>query len=121
MTIRTQVLALSTVITVAFASVAFAQTPAPTPDHPRVNEINQRLENQDKRIDAAQASGAITADQAKRDEARDARIQNRANALEAKQGGHLTKGEQHHLNKELNKTNHIERRQVRRDKKAAAQ
>ncbi|HVT35434.1 MAG TPA: hypothetical protein VHE37_07620 [Nevskiaceae bacterium] len=77
--------------------------PAAEPGHPRVNEVDQRLANQQKRIDAGVASGKITAAQAARDEKRDANIEARAQADEAKHGGHLTKKEQERLNGSLNK------------------
>ena len=123
MILRNKLLVLSSVLILAASSAAFAQTAepatAPIPGHPRVNEINRRLDNQEKHIDAAAASGAITPDQARRDKARDERIEKRAHAMEAKNGGHLTKREQHHLNHALNKTNHIEHHQKRRDQKQA--
>ncbi|HTD28763.1 MAG TPA: hypothetical protein VK660_05190 [Xanthomonadaceae bacterium] len=79
-----------------------AQDPAPVPGHPRVNEVNQRLDNQQKRIDRGVASGKINAKQEARDEKQDANIAQRESADEAKHGGHLTKGEQQRLNKSEN-------------------
>jgi hypothetical protein len=87
---------------------AFAQQTVP--DHPRVNEVNQRLENQQDRINAGEAKGQMTAGQAAADEKRDANIARRESVDEAKNGGHLTKAEQRHLNKSLNKNSrHIAR------------
>ena len=88
----------------AVSGTALAQSePAPVPDHPRVNEVNQRLDNQQDRIQKGVADGQINAKQAARDEKHDANIAQRESVDEAKHGGHLTKTEQHHLNKSLNK------------------
>ena len=82
------------------SSLAMAQT---VPDHPRVNEVNQRLDNQQARINQGLANGTMTGKQAARDEAHDANIAKRESVDEAKHNGHLTKGEQRRLNKSENK------------------
>jgi hypothetical protein len=81
-------------------SLSMAQT---VPDHPRVNEVNQRLDNQQARINQGLAKGTMTGKQAARDEAHDANIAKRESVDEAKHNGHLTKGEQNRLNKSENK------------------
>jgi hypothetical protein len=73
------------------------------PDHPRVNEVNQRLDNQQARINQGLASGTMNGKQAARDEAHDANIAKRESVDEAKHNGHLTKGEQRRLNRSENK------------------
>jgi hypothetical protein len=93
------------------ASAAFAQgttTPPstgtdPVAGHPRVNEVNQRLANQQNRIQNGEADGKISATRAAKEEQHDANVAQRESADEAKNGGHLTKGEQAHLNQSLNK------------------
>lgn len=89
---------------VVMSGAALAQQPAPTdiPDHPRVNEVNQRLDNQQNRIQQGVADGQLNAKQATRDEAHDANVAQRESRDEAEHGGHLTKAEQNHLNKSLN-------------------
>jgi hypothetical protein len=86
--------------TVLGTSLGVAQT---VPDHPRVNEVNQRLDNQQTRINQGLANGTMTGKQAARDEAHDANIAKRESVDEAKHNGHLTKGEQRRLNKSENK------------------
>jgi hypothetical protein len=86
--------------TVLGTSLGVAQT---VPDHPRVNEVNQRLDNQQARINQGLANGTMTGKQAARDEAHDANIAKRESVDEAKHNGHLTKGEQRRLNKSENK------------------
>jgi hypothetical protein len=82
------------------SSLAMAQD---VPDHPRVNEVNQRLDNQQARINQGLANGTMTGKEAARDEAHDANIAKRESVDEAKHGGHLTKAEQNRLNKSENK------------------
>lgn len=96
---------------VAMAQAAPATGTATVPDHPRVNEVNERLANQQKRIDNGVASGKITEKQAAADEKRDANIARRESVDEAKHGGHLTKAEQNNLNKSLDKNSHRIRHQ----------
>ena len=93
-------IAASTMMGILGSSAALAQD---VPDHPRVNEVNQRLDNQQTRIDQGLANGTMSGKQAARDEAHDANIAKRESVDEAKHGGHLTKGEQRRLNKSLNK------------------
>lgn len=91
----------ASVICVALCSgAAMAQE---VPDHPRVNEVNQRLDNQQARIDQGLKNGTMTGKQAARDEQHDANIAKRESVDEAKHNGHLTKGEQNRLNRSENK------------------
>jgi len=100
----------------ALASNAFAQTTDTTvPGHPRVNEVDQRLENQQQRIDNGVASGKLTATQATNDEKRDANVAQKLSADEAKNGGHITKKEQANLNKKLDKNS----KKIKKQKEAA--
>ena len=99
MALRKTIFALS--LATLTVSTAFAQT-APVAGHPRVNEVDQRLENQQNRVDSGVASGTINAKQEARDNARDTRVSQQLSADEAKHNGHITKKEQTQLNKELN-------------------
>jgi len=81
---------------------SMAQT-APVPDHPRENEVNQRLDNQQARIDRGVANGTMTGQQAARDEKHDENIAQREAVDESKHNGHITKAEQNRLNKSENK------------------
>lgn len=91
------------------ATSAMAQT-APVPHHPRVNEVNKRIDNQQQRIDKGVANGTVNAKQAARDEKHDANIAQRTSADEAKHNGHLTKAETHRLNHAENRNSrHIHR------------
>jgi len=99
------------VLSALVSSTVMAQDTS-VPGHPRVNEVNQRLSNQQSRIQSGEANGTINGKQAARDEKQDANIAQRESADEAKHGGHLTKGEDNRLNKS---ENHDSRR-IRRQK-----
>jgi hypothetical protein len=89
------------------ADPVYAQSDtAPVPGHPRVNEVNHRIDNQQRRIDAGVANGTITPAQAARDERRETGIAQRVSADEARHGGHLTAGETRRINNAQNRTSH---------------
>jgi hypothetical protein len=73
------------------------------PGHPRISEIDGRLDKQQDRTDAGVKDGQINAKQEARDSKADARVAGQMSKDEAADGGHITKGEQAHLNKELNR------------------
>jgi hypothetical protein len=73
------------------------------PGHPRVNEVDQRLEDQKKRIAEGVRNGTLTKEEARQMLHNDARIANRERQDMAANGGHLTKQEQQNINKALNK------------------
>jgi hypothetical protein len=101
MLIKSKALVLASLCSAALSSsITMAQT---VPDHPRVNEVNQRLDNQQARINQGLANGTMTGKQAARDEAHDANIAKRESVDEAKHNGHLTKGEQQRLNRSENR------------------
>ena len=116
MTLRTQLILAASLITVATA--AFAQdastataTTTTVAGHPRVNEVNQRLTNQENRTDTGVAGGTINAKQEARDDARTTKVSQELSADEAKHNGHVTKAEQHHMNRQLNRNSHAVARQ----------
>lgn len=84
-------------------SMAQAAPQTDVPGHPRVNEVNNRLDNQQNRIDKGVANGTMTQKQAARDETHDANIARRESVDEAKHNGHLTKAEQKNLNRSENR------------------
>lgn len=113
---KRSLLTFSLIALIGTAGTAFAQTaPAvPDPGHPRINEVQDRIDNQQSRIDRGVSDVQINAKQAAHDDAKLAREQNSLNKDEAKNGGHITKGEQRNLNKRLNKGS----RQIHRQRKA---
>ncbi|MFY9659259.1 MAG: hypothetical protein WAJ97_01470 [Terriglobales bacterium] len=73
------------------------------PGHPRVNEVNQREENQQQRIGNGVKNGELNAHQTANLEKREANVQNREQRDMAKNGGHLTKAEQRGINRQQNR------------------
>ena len=102
---KNRILLVTASIFVLGSSAAFAQS-SDVPDHPRVNEVNQRLDNQQQRIDSGVQNGTLNAKQATNDEKRDAKVANELSNDEAKHNGHVTKAEQKKMNKQLNKNSH---------------
>jgi hypothetical protein len=95
-----------------FAGSASAQTSTTTsgagpgvvdPGHPRVNEVNQREENQQQRIANGVSSGKLSAQQTSNLEKREASVQNREQKDMAAHNGHLTKAEQKGINRQQNR------------------
>ena len=104
-----------------FAGSASAQTATTTsgagpgvvdPGHPRVNQVNHREANQQKRIGNGVKNGALTPKQTSHLEKREANLQNKEQADMAKHNGHLTKVEQKNLNHRENRIS----RSIKRDK-----
>jgi len=73
------------------------------PGHPRVNEVNQREANQQKRIANGINSGKLNAQQTSNLEKREASVQNREQKDMAAHNGHLTKAEQKGINRQQNR------------------
>jgi hypothetical protein len=90
------------------ATFTFAQAgPGPQPtnikDHPRVNQVNGRIDNQEKRITEERKEGDITKKQAHKDRKNLKKINKEKHQMRKADGGHLTKKDQKDLNKDLNK------------------
>ena len=73
------------------------------PGHPRVNEVNQREQNQQNRIANGVKNGKLTPGQTAHLEKGEQRLQNNEKKDMAKDNGHLTKQDQKQLNKEANR------------------
>ena len=73
------------------------------PGHPRVNEVNQREENQQQRIANGIKNGTLSSQQAANLEKREASVQKQEQADMAKHDGHLTKSEYRQLNRRENR------------------
>jgi hypothetical protein len=95
---------LALTVLIGSGGTAIAQTAAGVadPGHPRINEVQQRIDNQENRVDRGISDGQINAKQAAHDDAKLSREQNSLNQDAAKNGGHITKAEQRNLNGRLN-------------------
>jgi hypothetical protein len=73
------------------------------PGHPRISQVDSRLERQQQRIDNGVKDNQINAQQTANDEKRDPRVAQQLSKDEAEHDGHITKYEQKRLNRELNR------------------
>ena len=76
-------------------------------NHPRQHEVLARTVHQDRRIAAERRDGEISARRAHRLRAADVRIMRQDHRDARINGGYITKGQQHHLNRE---ENHVSRK-----------
>ena len=89
----------------AAASSAMAATSADTAwqqSHPRREQVNNRLANQDKRIKSEVKQGDLTKSQAAALHKDDHQIRTEERLMASQNGGHLTKQEQKTLNQQEN-------------------
>lgn len=71
--------------------------------HPRRAEVNQRLNNQNQRINKEEKSGEISQQKAARLHREDRHIRREERRMAAKNGGAITKQEQAKLNRQENR------------------
>lgn len=103
---RNYIFTLLTASALVVSANAFAKDADDVAGHPRVNQINERIENQQKRIDEGVANGTINTKQEARDEKALTNVEKKLSEDEAKHKGHITKKEEHNLNKRLDKNSH---------------
>lgn len=71
-------------------------------EHPRRAQVNERLENQNKRISREVAEGDMSQQKANRLRSEDRQIRQEERAMARQNGGHITKQEQQTLNQQEN-------------------
>ncbi len=101
---------LFSAILVAFlgiANISMAQDGNFAKNHPRRAEVNQRLNNQDRRINRDVRNGDISRRQANRLHQRDHQIRREERRMAYRHDGHITKRDQNRLNRQ---ENHMSRR-----------
>jgi hypothetical protein len=93
-------------ILVGCSVVALAQGPGHQktniPNHPRVNQVNKRIDNQEHRINKEEKEGEISQKQAKADRQNLKEINQEKKDMRKMDNGHLTKQDQNALNQQLN-------------------
>ncbi len=99
--IRSLTFAAAAVLALGVGTVASAQTPFEA-THPRRDQVNDRLENQNRRIHAERAEGEINGRQASRLHRADRRIRGEERYFARRDGGHVTQGEQGLINRQEN-------------------
>jgi uncharacterized protein HemX len=104
MTIKTHSLAVAVAAALAFAGVAGSAS-ADTQwqkNHPRREQVNSRLNNQNRRIKADVRNGTLTKGQAQALHKDDHQIRQEERDMASQNGSHITKSEQHTLNQQEN-------------------
>jgi len=71
-------------------------------NHPRREQVNSRLANQNKRISNDVKNGTLSKSQAAALHHEDHQVRQEERAMASQNGGHITKGEQHVLNHQEN-------------------
>jgi len=88
-------------ITTAFAGSALAETQWEK-NHPRRDQVNDRLANQNRRINKELKEGEISKQQAAKLHHEDHQIRQEERIMASQNGGHITKSEQRVLNQQEN-------------------
>ncbi|SRR5579875_550486 len=96
LTIAAVTLSLTGLATTSFADTAWQK------HHPRREEVNNRLANQNRRIRQERKEGEITKAQAAQLHREDHAIRQEERAMARTNGGHITKAEQRALNQQEN-------------------
>ena len=89
------------------ANISMAQDGNFAKNHPRRAEVNQRLNNQDHRINHEVRDGDMSRRQANHLHQRDHQIRREERRMASRHDGHITKREQNRLN---HQENHVSRR-----------
>jgi fructose-1,6-bisphosphatase len=97
---------LMVLIVSSLVILTFAQGPGyqktNTKNHPRVNQVNKRIDNQEKRINKEVKDGDLTNKQAIRDRKNLSEMNQEKKDMRKMDDGHLTKADQKALNQQLN-------------------
>lgn len=88
-------------------SLILAQGPGHQPkhvkNHPRVNQVNKRIDKQEARIKDEMKEGDLSKKQVAGDRKNLKNINNEKKEMRKEDNGHLTKSDQKNLNQQLNK------------------
>lgn len=98
---RAMPLAFAAILVCGVAGSAVAETQWEA-THPRRDEVNDRLQTQDRRINQQRRAGEISAAKARRLHAQDHTMRAEERAMAAPNGGHITRPEQRVLNRQEN-------------------
>jgi hypothetical protein len=104
------VVACASLLVAGTASSAFAESEWDA-NHPRRDQVNDRLQNQDHRINQESREGEIGRGEARQLHREDHQIRNEERRMAARDGGHISHGDQARLNRQ---ENHVSRQIARR-------
>jgi hypothetical protein len=88
------------------ANISMAQDGNFAKTHPRRAEVNNRLNNQNRRIDHKVKDGQMSKRQANNLHRRDHQIRHEERSMASRHNGHLTKHEQSRINHQENHVSH---------------
>ena len=94
--------AVATVVLGSFVAPALADDTQWQKNHPRREQVNNRLANQNKRIKQERKEGEISKAQAQKLHSEDHAIRQEERTMASTNGGHITKAEQKALNQQEN-------------------
>ncbi|HLI93448.1 MAG TPA: hypothetical protein VKU83_07555 [Puia sp.] len=98
---------IATTLALFIAGASFAQGPGHQPthlqNHPRVNQVNRRIDRQEHRINTERKEGEISHRQAQQDRRNLKAVNQEKHDMRKEDNGHLTKTDQRALNQQLNK------------------
>jgi len=95
-------IAVLSAFTAGMAGGAMANEGQWAKNHPRRDQVNDRLENQNKRINQERREGEISKSQATKLHHEDHQIRKEEQLMASQNGGHITKQEQKTLNQQEN-------------------
>jgi len=98
---KAAIVAIMTLFASAVASSAVAETKWEK-NHPRREQVNNRLANQNKRIHQGVKEGEMSKAQAAKLHREDRQVRNEERAMASQNGGHITRQEQKTLNQQEN-------------------
>jgi len=98
--------ALLAVMGLVIAGGAVSTASADPVFHPRRAEVNERLAHQNDRIDRARMDGSISGAKARRLHAADRRVRMHERRYAFFHHGHISRAEQHRLNRQENRISH---------------
>jgi len=99
---KTVILAVATTLFAGAAVSSFAADTTWQKNHPRREQVNNRLANQNKRIHNEVKEGEITKSQASALHQEDKAIRQEERTMASNDGGHITKADQRALNQQEN-------------------
>jgi hypothetical protein len=100
--LKTASIAMGTLLALSTAGAAWAET-AWEATHPRRDQVNDRLEHQNRRIHQEVREGELSHAQAAKLHRQDHRVRQEERAMASRHGGHITKPEQAALNRQENR------------------
>jgi len=92
---------IATIISLATFAKGPGKQPTHIKNHPKVNQVDKRIDHQEKRISEERKEGDLTKTQAQQDRKNLSEINQEKNDMRKTDNGHLTNQDQKALNQQL--------------------